>query len=132
MGITFNLSMWYKLNDMTRFGAYIALIGAAVTIALNILLVPKYSYLGAAWGHFGTYFVMVIVSYFWGQRFYRINYPLQRIGFYFIFAIVLFLVSFFMPIKNQWLLGAINFILLLVYVGTSYYIERMRPGRVKA
>jgi O-antigen/teichoic acid export membrane protein len=132
MGITFNLSMWYKLNDMTRFGAYIALIGATVTIVLNILLVPRYSYLGAAWGHFGTYFVMVIISYFWGQKFFRIEYPLRRIGFYFLFAIALFLISYFMPLKNQWILGTINFILLLAYAGTSYYIERIMPRRVKA
>lgn len=132
MGITFNLSMWYKLNDMTRFGAYIALIGAAVTLLLNVLLVPRFSYLGAAWGHLGTYFVMVIVSYFWGQKFYPIDYPLRRIGFYFLLALVLFGVSYFMPVGNPWVLRAINFILLVVFIGTSFYIERIIPRRARA
>lgn len=124
MGIAFNLSMWYKLNDMTRFGAYIALIGAAVTIILNILLVPRFSYLGAAWGHLGAYFVMVVVSYFWGQRFYHIHYPLRRIGFYFLLAAVLLLISHFMPVSNQWIMYGINFILLLVFVLAGILLER--------
>jgi len=124
MGITFNLSMWYKLNDLTRYGAYIALIGAFVTIMLNIVLVPKFSYLGAAWGHFGTYLVMVLVSYFWGQKYYPIDYPLGRIGFYFLLAILLFLISYYLPIDDQWIMGAINVILLVIFVAVSFFLER--------
>jgi len=124
MGIAFNLSMWYKLNDMTRYGAYIALVGAVVTIALNIMLVPKYSYLGAAWGHFGTYLVMVALSYYWGQKFYPIPYPLRRIGFYFIFAIALFLVGYFMPLENKWILGTIRALLMLGFVLVAYLMEK--------
>jgi O-antigen/teichoic acid export membrane protein len=124
MGIAFNLSMWYKLNDMTRFGAYIALVGAAVTILLNVLLVPRFSYLGAAWGHLGTYFVMVILSYYWGQKYYPINYPLGRISFYFLFAIALFLVSYFMPVENTWIMRGVNALLLLVFVTVAWMLER--------
>lgn len=130
MGITFNLSMWYKLNDLTHYGAYIALIGAFVTIVLNVLLVPKFSYLGAAWGHFGTYLVMVVVSYFWGQKFYPINYPLARIGFYFLFAMVLFLISYFLPVENQWISRIVNTILLASFVLVTFILEKrsLREG----
>jgi O-antigen/teichoic acid export membrane protein len=124
MGIAFNLSMWYKLNDMTRYGAFIALVGAVVTIGLNILLVPKFSYLGAAWGHFGTYLVMVILSYYWGQKYYTIHYPLGRIAFYFVLAISLFLVSYFLPVTNPWIMRSINAIFLIVYITIVYLIER--------
>ena len=78
LGITYNLSIWYKLNDMTRFGAYIGLTGAAVTIILNVLLVPRFSYLGAAWGHLSAYVVMVILSFIWGQKYYRIRYQMKE------------------------------------------------------
>ena len=124
MGIAFNLSMWYKLNDMTRYGAYIALIGAAVTILLNVLLVPRFSYLGAAWGHFGTYIVMVFLSYFLGQKFYPIPYQLGRIAFYFVFALSLFLVSYFLSLENPWIMGILHTILLGIFVLAVYLLER--------
>ena len=124
MGVTFNLSMWYKLNDMTRFGAYIALTGAVVTILLNLLLVPAYSYLGAAWGHFGSYLVMVGISFAWGQKFYPIPYQLGRIGLYFALAAGLWVVSHFLPEMNAWLTGAVNLLLLGVFIVVAIILER--------
>ncbi|MEA3317636.1 MAG: oligosaccharide flippase family protein, partial [Bacteroidota bacterium] len=41
LGIIYNLSIWYKLNNKTKYGAYIAIFGALVTLGLNFLLVPK-------------------------------------------------------------------------------------------
>jgi O-antigen/teichoic acid export membrane protein len=124
LGITFNLSIWYKLNDMTRFGAYIGLSGAVVTILMNVLLVPHFSYLGAAWGHLSAYVVMVILSYIWGQKFYKINYQRRRIFFYALLAVGLFLVSFFMPFEQKALSLGINFILMMVFVVFVFYKER--------
>ena len=48
MGIYFNLSFWYKLIDETRWGAYFSLIGCAVLVVMNILLIPRYSYMACA------------------------------------------------------------------------------------
>jgi O-antigen/teichoic acid export membrane protein len=124
LGITFNLSIWYKLNDMTRYGAYIGLSGAAVTIIMNVLLVPRYSYLGAAWGHLSAYVVMVILSYIWGQKFYRINYQRKRIAFYFLLSVGLFLVSFFMPVERKSFVMLINIVLLMIFLLIVYYKER--------
>jgi O-antigen/teichoic acid export membrane protein len=109
---------------MTRYGAYIALIGASVTIILNVLLVPRFSYLGAAWGHFGTYLVMVVLSFFLGQRFYRIDYPLGRIAFYFGFAIALFLASYYSPIQDSLIMGSIRAVFLMLYILVAYLLER--------
>jgi O-antigen/teichoic acid export membrane protein len=124
LGITYNLSIWYKLNDMTRFGAYIGLSGAAVTILLNVLLVPRFSYLGAAWGHLSAYVVMVILSFIWGQKYYRINYQMKRIGFYAIVALILFLVSYFQPITQKTISLGINFILMMIFLVIVFYKER--------
>jgi O-antigen/teichoic acid export membrane protein len=124
LGVTFNLSIWYKLNDMTRFGAYIGLSGAAVTILANVLLVPKFSYLGAAIGHLSAYMVMVVLSYYWGQKYYRINYQMGRIGFYTVLAIGLFLAGYFMPVEGRILSLGINLVLFLVFLGVIYYRER--------
>jgi O-antigen/teichoic acid export membrane protein len=124
LGITFNLSIWYKLNDMTRYGAYIGLSGAAVTILMNVLLVPRFSYLGAALGHLSAYILMVLLSYYWGQKFYRIEYQLGRIGFYTVLAVTLFLIGYFMPVEGKALSLGINIILLMVFLLIVVYKER--------
>jgi len=124
LGIAYNQSVWYKLNDLTRFGAYIGLAGAAVTIIMNLLLVPEYSYLGAAWGHFACYFVMVILSYLWGLKYYHIKYQMGRIGIYFAIATGFFLVSYFLPVKNIFLSGIINFSMLAGFVVIAYFLEK--------
>jgi len=124
LGITFNLSIWYKLNDMTRFGAYIGLSGAAVTILMNVLLVPRFSYFGSAIGHLSAYILMVLLSYFWGQKYYRINYQRRRIGFYALVSVGLFLVSYFMPVEQKGLSLGINSILMMIFVVIVFYKER--------
>jgi O-antigen/teichoic acid export membrane protein len=124
LGITYNLSIWYKLNDMTRYGAYIGLSGAAVTILMNVLLVPRFSYLGAAWGHLAAYVVMVVLSFIWGQKFYRINYQRRRIAFYFLVSTVLFLISYFLPVEKKWISLGLNGILMMIFLVIVYFRER--------
>lgn len=72
LGIYINLSVWYKLSDQTRYGLYISGIGALITIVLNIVFIPQYSYLGAVLATSTAYLLMVVLSYTWGQK----NYPI--------------------------------------------------------
>jgi O-antigen/teichoic acid export membrane protein len=124
LGVTFNLSIWYKLNDMTRFGAYIALSGAAVTIIMNVLLVPRFSYLGSAFGHLSAYIIMVILSYYWGQKYYRIEYQLGRIGFYTVLTVALFVFGYYLPLESGILKLGINSALFLIFLIIVFYKER--------
>lgn len=77
LGVYMNLSIWYKLSDQTRFGLYISGIGAVVTLVLNYLFIPQYSYVASAWATLAAYGVMVVLSYRWGSRRYPIPY---RVG----------------------------------------------------
>lgn len=92
-GMYFTLSLWYKLTDKTRYGAYMAIIGALVTLVMNIVLLPIMGYMGAAIAVFTCYFIMLLISYFLGQKHYPIPYDLKRIGSYFLVAVSLFVVS---------------------------------------
>jgi len=89
-GIYFNLSLWYKLTDQTRWGAYLSLIGLVVTVLGNILFVPEYGYMACAWTAFFANLVMMVVSYFLGQKNYPIQYDLKSAGFYVVIASFLF------------------------------------------
>ena len=67
-GIYFTLSLWYKLKDMTRYGAYIALIGAIITLALNFILIPIMGYVGSAIAVLVCFFTMMVISFSIGQK----------------------------------------------------------------
>ncbi|MCG8700823.1 MAG: polysaccharide biosynthesis C-terminal domain-containing protein [Bacteroidales bacterium] len=78
-GIFFNLSIWYKLKKLTYYGLIFTCIGATITIVFNLWLVPMFGYEMAAWGHVSAYSVMVVLSFFVGRKYYRINYNILRI-----------------------------------------------------
>ena len=90
-GVFFNLSFWYKLTDRTIWGAYFSGIGAIVLIAIDILLIPRFSYMACAWAGFAAYATSMLLSYFIGQRYYPIAYPIRQMSAYALLTIVLFL-----------------------------------------
>jgi O-antigen/teichoic acid export membrane protein len=90
MGIYFNLSFWYKVIDKTIWGAIFSGIGCAVLLLVNIIFVPRYGYMACAWGGFAGYGVAMLASYFVGQKYYPLNYPMKDIALYVVLAIVLF------------------------------------------
>ena len=89
-GVFFNLSFWYKLTDRTIWGAYFSGIGAAVLIVIDIMIIPRFSYMACAWAGFAAYGVSMVISYYAGQKYYPINYPLKSIAFYVLLSAVLF------------------------------------------
>lgn len=86
LGIYFNLSVWYKLTDLTKYGAVITIIGALLTVILNFILIPLIGYMGSALTTFGSYLTMTVLSYAIGQKYYYIPYRLGRGLFYIVFA----------------------------------------------
>lgn len=94
-GIYFNLSLWYKLTDQTKWGAYLSLIGLAVTIGINVAFIPRFGYLACAWASFFANLLMMSISYYLGQKNYPIGYDLKAIGSFFGLALTLFAVMTF-------------------------------------
>ena len=92
-GVFFNLSLWYKLTDKTHYGAWISVVGTLITLAINILFVPVFSYMASAWASFACYLVMMIISYYLGQKHMPVRYDLKSIGLYSLLALVMYAVS---------------------------------------
>jgi O-antigen/teichoic acid export membrane protein len=124
MGVFFNLSIWYKLHDLTKYGALIALGGAAITILMNVLLVPAFSYLGAAWAHVTCYLFMVILSYYQGKKHYPINYDLKNILIYFFLALVLFGINYYIKTDKLAFRLIISTMLLMVFLAYVFINEK--------
>ena len=117
-GIFFNLSIWYKLTDKTMWGMWFSLLGLAITLVLNVLLVPRYGYMGCAWAAFACYGVMMLASYFIGQKKYPIVYNLPRLFFYCGVAAVLYVVSIVITTPIEW----VNLLLRTILLGFYLFI----------
>ena len=129
-GIVFNLSIWFKLTDKTFSGTVISISGALITLLCLFILVPRIGYYGAAIAHLGCYTVMMLVSYFWGQKVFPIPYQVGRIILYMVFAIGLYLLSTVFSDYSLTIRVIINTVLILVYLGTVVVFERKNPLKI--
>ncbi|NMD16707.1 MAG: polysaccharide biosynthesis protein [Bacteroidales bacterium] len=93
LGIYYNLSVWYKITGKTMYGAWFSLIGTAVTIGLNIFLIPRIGFMGSAWANFSCYLLMMLLSFIYGQKHYPIPYRLDKFFLYLTLSIALFLIG---------------------------------------
>lgn len=125
-GVFFNLSFWYKLIDKTIWGAWFSGIGAVVLIAFDIIFIPRFSYWACAWAGFASYAVSMVLSYFFGQKYYPIAYPLKSIFTYTLLAIVLFVG---MTASNRYLpmLPALLVNTLLLIADVAFIVKRDLP-----
>lgn len=92
LGIYYNLSVWYKLTNKNMFGAVITIIGAAITILLNVLLIPKFHYTGAALATFFCYLFMMISSYVLGKKYYPVPYPVKKLIAYITMVVLIYII----------------------------------------
>ena len=121
LGIFFNLSVWYKLTDKTKYAAYLAMFGAIITLVLNGILIPKIGFEGSAWATLVCYFSMVMASYFLGKKHFPIPYEAKKIGAY-LFSMLL--IYFF--VYKQYFNLAGNTLLFLGFVIFLYFLEKQK------
>ena len=118
LGIYNNLSVWYKLTDKTKMGMYISIIGAIITLALNFLLIPIWSYMGSAIATISAYGTMMLISYYLGNKYYPIPYDMKKIMSYLGISILLSGISFYIPIlRETYVFG----ILAIIFFGYFIY-----------
>lgn len=124
-GIFFNLSVWYKLTDKTIWGAWFSLFGLAVTVGLNILLVPRMGYMGCAWAALASYGAMMVASYFIGRDKYPIDYHPGRLGFYFALCAVLYVFGMYVAVTPY---VTVNYIIRMLVLCLFVAVIARREG----
>ncbi|MDR3061112.1 MAG: oligosaccharide flippase family protein [Dysgonamonadaceae bacterium] len=115
-GIYFNLSLWYKLTDQTRWGAILSILGCAIIVLINVLFIPHYGYMACAWASFIGNLAIMSVSYFMGQKKYPIPYDLKSVGLYFALALILYSAAILLPVENQYLRWLYRAFLICIYL----------------
>jgi len=120
LGIYHNLSVWYKLTDRTRTGMYISILGAIITIVLNLVLIPVLGFIAAAWATLVAYGSMMLVSYFLGKKYYPVPYDIKKIGGYLFLSVIISGLSFYVFPGNYF----VGIPLLLIFIGIVYFSEK--------
>jgi O-antigen/teichoic acid export membrane protein len=120
LGIYNNLSVWYKLTDKTKMGMYISIVGAIITLTLNFLLIPIWSYMGSAIATISAYGSMMLISYYLGNKYYPIPYDMKKILGYLGLAILLSGLSFYIEIfRETYIFGILAIIFFSYFIYTN-------------
>ncbi|MBX3256327.1 MAG: polysaccharide biosynthesis protein [Chitinophagaceae bacterium] len=90
LGIYYNLSVWYKITNKISSGAWITIAGTIITILINYIFIPKYSYVASAWATFFCYLTMMVSCYVWGQKEYPVPYAWKKLLAYIVIAVLLY------------------------------------------
>jgi O-antigen/teichoic acid export membrane protein len=126
LGIYINLSIWYRLSRKTTAGAYITLIGAAITISINFIFIPYFSYMACAWATFLCYGSMMVISYVQGQKSYPVPYAWKKLISYMVIVVILYFIH--QAITRIWNSTALNYtsatLFLLLFGLFIYQVER--------
>ncbi len=132
LGIYYNLSIWYKLTNKNMYGAIITFSGAIITIVLNVLLIPKYHYLGAAIATISCYLFMMISSYILGQKYYPVPYARKKLVSYLVVVSLLYLThrGLVRLWDNRWFSAISATLLLLLFAAFIAKIERKELARM--
>lgn len=130
LGIYFNQSIWYKLSGQTRFGAYIAIGGALITILINVIFIPIYGYWASAWATLIVYGLQMVASYLLGQKYYPIKYNLRKFVLYLGLALLIFFITEWVsmdPNAFTWTKFFFHNALILGFVFVVWFIEKPSP-----
>lgn len=125
LGVYYNQSVWYKLADKTRWGMYLSIFGAAITIAANYLLIPTLGYAGSAWATLLCYAGMMVASYVLGKRYYDVPYRIGRMALYLGAAVLLWqLAQWMAPHANGWFYWLLRILLFFAYLVLGFFLEK--------
>jgi O-antigen/teichoic acid export membrane protein len=132
LGIVFNLSMWYKLSGKTQYALTITLLGLGINLAINVIFMPVYGYMAAAWGYLFSYLAMVIFSYYLSRKYYPIPYDWKSIILYFGTGIGIYLFSVYTAPSSLTVKMALNTLYLITFVAFVLKRERIDMQRIKS
>ena len=136
LGVYYNLSIWYKLTSRTIWGAWLSVIGAVVTLALNFWWIPLspghliHGYIGSAWATFICYGTMMILSYLIGQKYFPVKYNLIKFSGYLALSVLLYVLTIILPVEHTILRLVFHTLLMLLFVTVVILVEKPRLSKV--
>jgi O-antigen/teichoic acid export membrane protein len=131
LGIYYNVSVWFKLTDKTYYGTIITVVGFLITIGGNFFLIPIAGYMGSSIAALSCYFFMMIICYWLGQRYFPIPYNLVKSFIYIIVTTCIVYAVNAVKFEDQLWATAFHAVVILIYIGIVFLIERknLKPAQ---
>lgn len=129
-GVYFNLSVWYKLNDKTYIGSWLAIMGSFITLLVVVLFLPSYGYIAAAWANVICFGIMMIVSYLLERKYFAIPYDTTRISIYFASGILLYFSSFLASDSSLMVKFVFHSFIILIFLVLVVYFEKVNYQQI--
>ena len=120
LGVYYNLSIWFKLTDKTRYGMYFSIVGAVFTLILNLALIPVLGVMASAWATLAAYLAMVLLSYFYSRKYYPIPYSLKKSGLLLVSATALSYLSFVFFRGNY----LVSMLVIALFGACAFWIQK--------
>jgi O-antigen/teichoic acid export membrane protein len=132
LGVVFNLSMWYKLSGKTHYALTITLLGLSINLVINVIFMPVYGYMAAAWGYLFSYLAMVLFSYYLSRKYYPIPYDGKTIVLYFGTGIAIYLLSVLTAPDSLGLKIALNTLYIISFAVFVLKREHFDINKIKS
>ncbi|MCO6501041.1 MAG: polysaccharide biosynthesis protein [Vicingus serpentipes] len=124
LGIYYNQSIWYKLSGKTKYGAYIGVVGAVITVVLNFIWIPKFGYMGSAWATLICYASMMFLSFILSRKHYPIKYDLPKVFFYLGLAVGIYFLSIQIALPVGVEKYGAHTLIIIGFLAVAYFLER--------
>jgi len=124
LGIYYNQSIWYKLSGKTKYGAYIGLFGALITIGLNFIWIPEYGYMGSAWATLVCYSSMMVLSFILSRKHYPIKYNLFKVFLYLGVVLGIYFFTTYLALPAGVEKYGLHTLVIIAFLALVYFIER--------
>jgi O-antigen/teichoic acid export membrane protein len=124
-GIYVNHSIWFKINDMTIYAVYITLMGAVITVFINVIFIPIYGYMASAWAHVASYGSMIILSFLLAEKRYKVDYNMRQFIPYFVLAVGMVAFARYYNYPRILTELLINTLFIIIFVGYAQYRDRL-------
>ena len=129
-GILFNVNIWYKLSEKTGYAVWITLAGLVVTIIVNLIFMPRYSYHAAAWGHIASYLTMLVLTAALGRKHYPIPYNWGVVILLVVAGLGTWGLSLLLPEMGTWVRVLVHCAFVLLYLFLAFAIFAVHKKRV--
>ncbi|MFT5581981.1 MAG: O-antigen/teichoic acid export membrane protein, partial [Psychromonas sp.] len=120
----FNQSIWYKLSGQTKFGAYIAIGGASLTVLVNYIFIPKYGYVASAWATLVVYAAQTVASFLLSRKYYPIKYNLRKFVLYMGTAVLFYALAKQIDFDSTALDYLSKNAFLVAFIGLVFWMEK--------
>lgn len=123
LGMFYSISVWYRLTNNTKKGSKLSVMAAILTIALNLIFIPIYGFIAAAWATLAVYVFLAVANYIWGQKYYPVPYNLKKIGRMIVWSLAIYALAEVLKSRDFVHPYIVNAALLLIFAGGLYKIQ---------